>query len=434
MSGLILLFISGLISLNFGKHFLEKNTETIQKTAHYQQITIDRYAEYVNTEMGLLLYYLRFGLANSPDRLSGLSIGQRDITPSVHSVTIRNLEEQKYSSELTNPMYQLLGNLDFSFILIYFFPLIIIAFCFNLISEEKEEGTWRLVLSQAGSPQKMLRTKLAIRYLSVVLVLAVLLFVAKFYLTIPITSAFLAYGLSCLLYVSFWFCLCWLIISFHRNSSQSALLLLVCWIMLTMIIPASLQAWVVSQYPVPEAYATVLESRDGYHTQWDKPKEPTVDSFHKRYPQFEAYSHPAGKDYSWLWYYAMQHMGDEAAAKDSKALRDKLRQRNEFSRQAGLLFPSIHTQLTLNELCLSDLDNYLNFLEKLEEFHEQKRLYFYPKIFEESPVPSENWNAFPLEYFQDTILINWVNLMLPYLLISLLCLVWAQFNFTRHIF
>jgi ABC-2 type transport system permease protein len=99
--------------------------------------------------MGLLLYYFRFGLVNHTPNLAGLSIGQRDINPSIISVTIRNLEEQKYTTDLMNPMYQLLGNLDFSFVLLYFFPLIIIAFCFNIISEEKEEGTWSLLLTQA---------------------------------------------------------------------------------------------------------------------------------------------------------------------------------------------------------------------------------------------------------------------------------------------
>jgi len=149
MLGLLLLLISGLVSLTIGKQFLEKNAQIIEKTAHYQQENIDRYVQNVNKEMGLLLYYLRFGLVNQTPNLAGLSIGQRDINPSIISVTIRNLEEQKYTTDLMNPMYQLLGNLDFSFVLLYFFPLIIIAFCFNIISEEKEEGTWSLLLTQA---------------------------------------------------------------------------------------------------------------------------------------------------------------------------------------------------------------------------------------------------------------------------------------------
>lgn len=202
MTGLLILFVAGLICLNIGKHFFDKNKEIIEKTAHYQQESIAKNVEFHPKEIGLLLYYVRFGLVNDMPNLAGLAIGQRDINPSLQSVTIRNLEEQKYATDLMNPMYQMLGNMDFSFVLIYFFPLIIIAFCFNLISEEKEEGTWSLVLSQSGNPLKMLRTKILIRFVSMLLVLVLLLIIAKFYLAIPFDSTFFAFILTSILYIT----------------------------------------------------------------------------------------------------------------------------------------------------------------------------------------------------------------------------------------
>ncbi|MDJ1484124.1 DUF3526 domain-containing protein [Cytophagaceae bacterium YF14B1] len=431
MTGLLLLFLSGLISLNVGKHFLEKNQQLIQQTAHFQQENIDRNVKYVNKEIGLLLYYVRFGLANHTPNLAGLSIGQRDINPAVLSVTIRNLEEQKYTTDLMNPMYQLIGNLDFSFVLIYFFPLIIIAFCFNLISEEKEEGTWSLVLSQAISPLKMLRLKLCIRYVSVLTVLLLLLVIAKFYLAIPVDNAFVAFGLTAILYISFWFSVSWLIVSFHRDSSYNALLLLIVWVMLTIVIPASVTTVIVYKYPVPEAFGTVLESRDGYHSKWDQPKEPTIQKFQKHYPQFNRYKHPEGKDYSWLWYYAMQQMGDDEAAVHATDLKTKLRKREAASSVIGLFVPTIHTQQICNHLSQSDMANHLNFIEEVEKFHEQKRLYFYPKIFTDFAIADENWKAFPLAYFQDKVSVNWSLVLIPVFSICVICVVWAGVNFRR---
>ncbi|MER0440565.1 DUF3526 domain-containing protein [Emticicia sp. W12TSBA100-4] len=431
MTGLLILFVAGLISLNIGKHFLDKNKEIIEKTAHYQQESIAKNVEFHPKEIGLLLYYVRFGLVNDMPNLAGLAIGQRDINPSLQSVTIRNLEEQKYATDLMNPMYQMLGNMDFSFVLIYFFPLIIIAFCFNLISEEKEEGTWSLVLSQSENPLKMLRTKILIRFVSVLLVLISLLIIAKFYLSIPFDTAFLAFVLTAILYVGFWFALAWLVSSFHKNSSQNALILLLSWVTLTIVVPAGINAITVNLYPVPEAFSTVLESRDGYHNKWDEPKEPTVAKFHQQYPQFSQFKHPEGKDYSWLWYYAMQQMGDDEAAKEALAFKEKLKKRNAFSSTAGMFFPSIHTQLSLNALSLSDMDNYLNFIEKLENFHEQKRLYFYPKIFTEAAVNDENWKKFGLEFYQEKPSINWLKILLPLLIISILCVFWAKLKFGK---
>ncbi|MDI9880597.1 DUF3526 domain-containing protein [Flectobacillus longus] len=421
MLGLLLLLISGLVSLNIGKQFLEKNAQVIEKTAHYQQENIDRYVQNVNKEMGLLLYYLRFGLVNHTPNLAGLSIGQRDINPSIISVTIRNLEEQKYTTDLMNPMYQLLGNLDFSFVLLYFFPLIIIAFCFNIISEEKEEGTWSLLLTQAQNPKKVLLWKIGIRYFSILLVLILLFIIAKFYLSIAFDLTFIAFCLVAMLYVTFWFCISWLVVSWQKSSSQNALILLITWVMLTIIIPASVNATVTAIYPVPEAFKTTLDSREAYHSKWDKAKEPTIEKFYQHYPQFRKYKHPQGHDYSWLWYYAAQQMADDESMVSSQQLKEKLQQREHLVQIIGWVVPSINTQLSFNQLSLTDIQNNLNFWKALENFHEQKRLYFYPKIFAEMPVNQENWTQFKLASFHDKVIIHWFTTIFPMFLISLLC-------------
>lgn len=419
MLGLLLLFFTGLVSLYIGKIFLERQATIVEKTAQFQQENLQQHLDYQHGEIGLLLYYIRFGIVNETPALAGLSIGHRDIQPSVQTVNIRNLEEQKYTSELLNPFYQLLGNMDFSFVLIYLFPLIIIGFCFNLLSEEKERGTWNLVLSQSENPQRVIRTKLFIRMASVLLTLLLLLVIGKFYLEIPLDAAFAVFSLMAIFYLLFWFALAWLVISLQKPSAHNALVLLFTWVLLTVIIPATVNALVVNLYPVPEAYSTVIHSRDGYHTKWDQPKEPTIKKFTDHYSQFAKYEHPEGKSFSWFWYFAMQQMGDDEAAAATEAMKAKLQQRNNFSHTVGYFFPSIHTQLSLNSLSLSDLTNYLNFLNQLEAFHETKRLYFYPKIFENSPIEEENWEDIDLEHFRDNRTVNgWC--LLPLVLISFL--------------
>jgi ABC-2 type transport system permease protein len=429
--GLLILFISGILSLYIGKRFLDKNQEIIEKTAHFQQENIDRYVKFENKEMGLLLYYLRFGLVNEMPNLAGLSVGQRDVNPLVQSVTIRNLEEQKYNTDLLNPFFQMLGNLDFNFVLVFFFPLIIIAFCYNLLSEEKEDGTWNLVLSQGTKPIKILRIKMLIRFVAVFLVLILLFFIAKFYLQITVNEAFIAFILVSVLYISFWFAVCWLVISFQKSSNQNALILLVSWVTFLIILPASINSLLENLYPVPEAFGTVVANRDGYHTQWDKDKQSTIQKFKEHYPQFNEFMLPADKDFTWFWYYAMQQMGDDEAAKESKNLKIKIAQREQFSQWAGLILPSIQAQLTLNDLSFSGLKNQLNYYSAIENFHEQKRLLFYPKIFSESPVLNENWKQFNIEFFKDRYEIDWLKILFSTLIISVLCLVVANFKLNK---
>jgi len=131
---------------------------------------------------------------------------------------------------------------------------------------------------------------------------------------------------------------------------------------------------------------------------------------------------------SWFWYFAMQQLGDDAAAESSKAMKAKLQQRNNFSQTVGYFFPSMHTQLSVNALSRSDMTNYLNFLNQLEAFHEAKRLYFYPKIFDDMPIGDENWADLKLGYYQDNREINWLKDLVPLIIWSLLLLIFARRN------
>lgn len=429
--GLALLLVSGLISLEIGSRFLERVDRVSEKTAIHQQESIARNVSYFNKEMGNLMYYLRFGLENETPRLAGLSIGQRDVYPSIQSLTVRNLEEQRYATDLVNPLFQLLGNMDFSFVLIYLFPLVIIAFGFNLISEEKEGGTWSLIRSQAHSPLLFLRLKLGIRLVSVLFVLLLLLITAKFYLAIPFDVPFLIFGSVSVLYVLFWFGLTWLVVSFQLSSSQNAQVLLSLWVVLNLLLPAGinmLQRWL---FPVPEAMSTVIQNREGYHSQWDKPKEPTLQKFYARYPEYQSFLHPKEADFSWLWYFAMQQAGDDEAAVEVEALKNKLDSRVQLAKSLSWWIPSVHTQLSLNSLSLTDLGNYLHYLEALEEFHEKLKAYFFPRIFSNAPVLDEDWSKFTLEKFRDQPQVNWIQLMAPFGLSFLLIWAWAGYNFKK---
>ncbi|MEO0732848.1 MAG: DUF3526 domain-containing protein [Bacteroidota bacterium] len=427
VAGLSLLLFTGVVSLYIGGLFLDRQEDTMAQTAAAQREGIERTLDFVaEDDLGLFLYYARFGLVNEVPRLAGLAIGHRDVHPAAQNVNIRNLEEQRHVSVLRNPFYQLLGNLDFSFVLVFLFPLVIIAFCFNLFSAEREGGTWSLVLSQAARPERVLQQKLLLRFAAVQVTLLVLLVLGVLYLRIPVDGYWLAFAAVAVLYVTFWFCLSWLVVRLGRASSDNALILLLAWVVLTIVAPGALNAVAVKLYPVPEAYEALLESRDGYHNKWDEPKAPTLAQFKEIYPQFADFEHPQGADFGWFWYYAMQHLGDAEAASATTALRQKLEGRNQFSRIAGALVPSAHTQLRLNALSRSDLTNYLVFQDRLAAFHEAKRLEFYPDIFSENAVSSVNWADHGTEYFRDERPVGWLVAILPLILASAFLLVAAR--------
>ncbi|QSW89387.1 DUF3526 domain-containing protein [Flavobacterium endoglycinae] len=430
--GLLFLLIIGFISLLIGHQFQEKQENNIAETAAYQKEHIARNANFHKDEMGLLLYYIKFSLVNKTLPINSLSIGQRDVNPSIQSVTIRGLEGQKYDSELNNPSNLLAGNIDFSFVLLYLFPLLIIAFSYNIISEEKESGTWKIVATQSPNTFLYILKLFYVRILSLTALVTVLLLTAVFFLKIPIDQSFLIFYGIAVLYILFWFAVCFFIVSLQKNSNYNAVILLTIWLFLIIIVPAAVNTYIVNRYKVPEALELTLKQRNAYHEKWDTDKNETMEKFYKHYPQFRSYKIPADKEFSWLWYYAMQQMGDDESAAESKELETKLEQRNRAGELIAQFIPTLHTQIQLNEIAKSDLQNQLLFLKETKTFHEKMRLYFYPKIFNNASVDQENWQNFKVKTFTDSTSVSVLKAFLPLAILIFLLIGFGWRNFVKN--
>lgn len=431
--GLLFLLFIGFISLLIGKQFQDKQLNNIQEATVYQKESLARNAEFHKDEIGLLLYYAKFSLVNKTLPINGLAIGQRDINPSIQSVNIRGLEAQKYDSELNNANNLLAGNMDFSFVLVYLFPLLIIAFSYNVISEEKESGTWKIVATQSQNTFLYILKLFYVRILGLIGLLTILLLVGVLFLNIPLDNAFfIFYGIG-ILYILFWFAVCFFIVSLQKHSNFNAVILLTIWLFLIIIVPAAINAYIVNKYKVPEALELTLKQRNAYHEKWDTDKNETMEKFYKHYPQFRKYKISEDKEFSWLWYYAMQQLGDDESAVQSRELETKLQQRNLASQSIAQFIPTLHTQLQLNEITHADLGNQLLFLKETAHFHEKLRLHFYPKIFTDAAVKDQKWEDFKVETFNDSSQISISKAFLPFVIFNLLLIAFGWFNFKRNV-
>jgi ABC-2 type transport system permease protein len=217
---------------------------------------------------------------------------------------------------------------------------------------------------------------------------------------------------------------------FKRSSQFNAITLLTVWVSLTVLLPSAVNNFVAAAYPVPEALSTIVKQRDGYHTKWDIDKKITMDKFYAHYPQFKKYGYSEGS--FWGWYYAMQQMGDDESATDSKSMREKLLQRELTSRTIAFAIPTMHAQMHLNDLAHTGLRDYLQLLDGAVDFHERTRLYFYPKIFENANVKSEAWTKFQPEFLPVGDNVDWIPMILPLILAMTLLTCWSLV-LSRHL-
>ncbi|GAA3953254.1 hypothetical protein GCM10022246_04290 [Pedobacter ginsengiterrae] len=397
--GIAVILLSGFIGLYLGKTFIQKQELVIEKASALQRKNTLTNVEHFGDELGLLLFHNKFSIANVPNPWAAFANGQRDVNPYLISVTMLGLEGQIYDTDINNPVTLLLGNMDLSFVFIFLFPLVIIAFNYNLLSAQKEGGVWSLLRSQSDKSLGIIWKKMLVRIAVIFSVAFLLIISAIIYLGLPIDFTLAITCIVIILYLTFWFGVSFLFISFNKSSNFNASGLVAVWVMLCIVIPASVNLFLTQKFPVPEALQNVINQREGYHEKWDKAKEVTMKPFFEHYPQLKKYPFPEEKAFSWYWYYAMQQMGDDQAFESRKAVERKLQSRQDFTRIIALFFPSIQTQIAMNELASSDLNAHLNFQNSVRKYHELIRLNFYPSIFQEKLVRSTNLLDYKLQKY-----------------------------------
>ncbi|WP_051349988.1 ABC transporter permease [Dyadobacter alkalitolerans] len=393
--GAINLLLFGFYGFYHGSQVIGRQQQTIASVPavqkqHLQEIV----AHGTGKAVGTTAYYPFFYTANPASPWARFSIGQRDVNPFTLKVKMLAIEGQLYDSELTNPLTLLVGNLDASFVFIFLFPLLIIAFTYNALSEEQENGVWKIVRTTSDSIGAAIAGKMLIRFGIVTAVALIVFGAAVVTLHLPLSVPTFQLLAMVMLYVLFWFIVALLVVALGKSSAFNATTLVCIWIFLAILFPGIANIAVNKRIPVPEAAETAIRQREGYHAKWDEPKMPTMEKFYAVYPQYRKYPIPEDK-YSPGWYYAMQFSGDLESAHSSEKLFDKLMQRQTWSEHIAVFNPVIAAQQSLNKIANTDLTSHIRYLQSVKNHHRQVREYFYPFIFEGTPTESINWSGYP---------------------------------------
>ncbi|ASZ13092.1 hypothetical protein CK934_20065 [Chitinophaga sp. MD30] len=393
---LVSVFILGCYGLYHGRQVRDHQETVISAIPTIEQEHTAKNISYnAGKPVGGPLYYQYFYTTNPPTPWAAFAIGQRDVNPYHLKVKMLAIEGQLYDTDLSNPVTLLAGNLDVAFVFVFLLPLVMIVFCYNTLSGEEESGVWKIVRSMPISPVRLLAMKLAVRFLTLLVLAVFLFFTAHVWLGLPVGLTSLYMGLVLFLYLLCWFSIIAWVITWQRSSGMNAVILVSIWIGLTILLPGLANTLLNSAIPVPESFETTVAQRQGYHEKWDRPVMETMERFYQVYPQYRNY--PFSKDtFSYAWYYAMQLQGDEAAVHSSKTLFDKLGQRQLWANRVGYLLPTINAQQQLNHLARTDLADHISYLTAVKDYHREVREYFYPYIFRHQVTEQADWLHMPV--------------------------------------
>lgn len=192
-------------------------------------------------------------------------VGLSDLFPPYFKIGINPRDQYLFADELANPAHLLWGSFDLLFVFAYLLPLFLIAFSYDLLSGEREQGVWPLLLANAASPWRLLLARLAVRAgVPLALLLAVVL--------LGVAGQDAAWSaadhgrlalllLLVLLWSAFWLALALWVNTWQRESSFNAVVLVLAWLLLMQLAPLAINALVAAIHPPPSRAELVLEAR-----------------------------------------------------------------------------------------------------------------------------------------------------------------------------
>ncbi|UMB60767.1 ABC transporter permease subunit [Lutibacter sp. A80] len=337
-------------------------------------------------------YYPRVA-AMDPIDMGFLAVGQSDIFTHYVMPTVSGDDFALNFTEMTSPIQLLFGSFDLMFVVLYLLPLIIIAFSYNVLSEEKERGTLRLLASQPISIRKWVLQKLALRLFWMTLIIIVVsAIVFSLFATVSIAN-FLSFLVLVFCYMLFWFSLAFAINVSIANSAKNALSLLGLWIVFVLLIPS-----VISQsgdvfYPIPSRTKLISEMRE-HKAEATKKQDQILDNFLRDHPEYAINDSTQSRSF-WHGYIASQKIIKEELQPLLSSYEDKLEKQQAWVAKFQWISPIIVTQRALGSMAGTTKQDYVDFQSQVYQFAEEWRNYFIPLLYNNQTFKKRMYNELP---------------------------------------
>ncbi len=336
-----------------------------------------------------------------PTPLASVSAGLRDVRSHALRVTTGAQLAQSLSSAtaLVGPSRQATGALDPAFVLVVLFPLVVIALSYDLLSGERERGTLALVLSQPVSQTRLVAAKAIARalvllgsgvgtaWLGVALTGGELFGASGWPRTLAYTAGIVAYG-------TFWFSLAVWINARGAASLRNVLVLMACWLGLTVIVPGLLRAWVETRFPPPSRVELINDAREA--AEEAEAQLGALEGSHG-----PAAATPADPLTPTQRAAALEEELARRTEPVVASFREQLEAQQRWVSACQYVSPAVVLQELLNDAAGTGSHRQSRFERQVDAFHAQWRRYFAEKVALGQPLSAADYAAMPRFHFDE---------------------------------
>jgi ABC-2 type transport system permease protein len=364
-----------------------------------------------------------------PAPLAALSVGQSDLYPYYFKVSSQSKQTFATNDEIENPGNLLAGRFDLAFVIIYLYPLLILALSYNLISAEREQGTLAMMMSQPVSLRSFVTGKVGLRAL-IVLGLAVGFSLLGFLFS---GVSFGAEGvwLRLLLWIgvvagygAFWFALAIAVNALGKSSATNALALAGLWLVFVLLIPSLLNVAVTTAYPVPSRVEMIQATRRASAEATAKGSQ-LLAKYFEDHPELTAGGQADPNDF-YTRSIAVQSETERLIQPVIDHFDRQVLGQQTLVNRFRFLSPAVVTQAALNDIAGTSVSRYRHFLGLVDDFHQRWRAHFNPRIVQKVSLRADDYEAFPVFTFREEatgtvagrVLVGLLGLLLPALIIG----------------
>ncbi len=336
-----------------------------------------------------------------PEPLAALSLGLTDIQPWHEQIRYVKNYNDATNMPVNNPMTLFSGNFDLAFMIIYFLPLLVLAYCYSLYASEKEAGTLAMLAIQAGSVARVIRLKLLFRFLALaalLLIINALGFALAEKRAAPGIPQMLLWCLLSLLYLLFWLGIAYLIVAFRQGATATGLYLAGCWMLMLVILPSLANTFVQQRHPLPMKDGIAAFRRHQAEEIWNTPARILSDSFNRYNPQHASTADPA-KDtlrLSTRYVAGYYELLDRRMQRVTIPYEQEINERNRRLTLLSAWNPASAAQEWLNTLAGTELSAYHQFSRQADQFQESWQAFLYDFHIPGKQLQAADFGRFPV--------------------------------------
>ncbi len=328
------------------------------------------------------------------------SIGQAEQYGFYKQVTFQSSPyDADMAEEIANPERLQSGTLDFSFVMLYLSPLLLLLLLYNVKGAEADMGFLPLIQAQAGSKNNWLLARVGFYFslLSLVL-LALMLYGAV--LTGVFSEAGSAFGQTLfylLLYLFMWTFIYFLILQGGKSSVGNTIKMAGLWLVFAFIVPATVHQWISIKYPANLMTEWIDAKREDREELFNQPDSILQAKLNSLFP--EIINSPVMED-STRRYYALNQSGSALAnqlMKNSMApIEQKNAAKNALIKGTYWFNPIAFFQNQLNALSQTHYMDYQQYRNEIQSLIDNQIEVMVLDIWNDVKVNREKY----LEYYQ----------------------------------